>query len=79
MKYAFIEAEAGNHAVTTLCRVIRVSRSGYYGWRGRGESRRAVDDRRLLDHIRALHRKSWQAYGAFNIRRGLGDAGRRRR
>lgn len=71
MKYAFIEIEAGNHAVRRLCRVMDVSRSGYYGWRNRGESRRAADDRRLLSYIRDLHEKSRRAYGALKTWRVL--------
>ncbi len=71
MKYAFIERERRHHAVNRLCRVLRVSRSGYYGWRRRGESRRAADDRRLLGQIRELHDKSRQAYGAFKTWRVL--------
>ncbi len=73
MKYAFIKGQvsSGTHAVTALCRVFRVSRSGYYGWLKRGESRRAVDDRRLLGHIRELHLSSRQAYGALKTWRVL--------
>jgi len=71
VKYAFIETEAGNHAVARLCRVMNVSRSGYYDWRRRGESRRAVDDRRLLGYIQELHQKSRRAYGALKMWRVL--------
>jgi hypothetical protein len=35
MKYAFIEAQRGQHAVATLCWVLEVSSSGYYAWRKR--------------------------------------------
>jgi len=75
VKYAFIEAETGNHAVARLCRVMAASRSGYYGWRRQGqyggESRRAVDDRRLLGHIQEIHKKSRRAYGALKTWRVL--------
>lgn len=82
MKYAFIAAEAANHRISLLCRVLAVSRSGYYGWRSRAESRRVVDDRRLLRHIRALHEQSRQAYGAlktWRVLRGQGIAGGKHR
>lgn len=71
MKYAFIEAEAACHGVSRLCHVLEVSRSGYYGWRSRGESSRTADDHRLLGHIRDLHLKSRRAYGAFKTWRVL--------
>ncbi len=48
MKYALIEVERQQHSVAMLCRVLGVSRSGYYAWRYRGPSRRAVSDEVLL-------------------------------
>lgn len=75
MRYAFIKAEAVHHAITRLCRVMNVSRSGYYGWRGRGSSLRAADDERLLGHLRALHAESRQAYGALKTWRVLQGQG----
>ena len=75
MKYAFITTEAANHRITLLCRVLAVSRSGYYGWRSRTESPRTIDDRRLLRHIREAHRQNRQAYGALKTWRVLRQQG----
>ena len=47
-----------------MCRVLRVSRSGYYAWRAGGESRRTVENRRLLTQIQVIHRASRQTYGS---------------
>jgi transposase InsO family protein len=82
VKYAFIAGEAVNHSIVLLCRVLAVSRSGYYGWRCRAEGLRASDDRRLLGHIRQLHKQSRQSYGAlktWQVLRREGIAGGKHR
>ena len=58
-----------------MCRVFTVSRSGYYDWRVRGESRRSRSDRELLAHIRRVHEVSRQAYGAQKTWRELNAQG----
>lgn len=75
MKYAFIRDQAGRFAVTRLCAVLGVSRSGYYEWRDRPESRRAIEDRQLLRDIRAVHLRSREAYGADKTWRVLQAGG----
>ena len=47
MRFAFIGAEKARHSVPILCRMLRVSRSGYYAWQRRGPSQRALEDARL--------------------------------
>jgi len=51
MRYAFIEAKKGIYPILLLCHILRVSCSGYYAWRGRPESQRALESRQLLAHI----------------------------
>ena len=50
--------------VSLLCRALTVSKSGYYDWSARPESRRSLRDRELLVHIRHVHEASRKAYGA---------------
>ena len=45
-----------------MCSVLEVSRSGFYAWLARGESRRAREDRRLLVLIREEHERSRGTY-----------------
>lgn len=71
MKYAFIRDKGRRFSVTRLCAALGVSRSGYYEWLGRPESRRATEDRALLERIRSLHRQSREAYGAYKTWRVL--------
>ena len=55
MKYAFISQQRSQHTLKVLCRVLRVSRSGYYAWRKRGPSARAQADQVLLQQIQQVH------------------------
>ena len=64
MRYAFIEAKKGIYPIRLLCHILRVSRSGYYAWRDRPESRRALESRQLLAHIRRSHGRSRQRDGS---------------
>jgi len=50
-----------------MCRVLKVSRSGYYAWRGRPESERDMENRRLVDRIRMVHKKSRKTYGSPRV------------
>ena len=56
-----------DYPVRMLCRLLRVSPSGYYTWRGRAPSPRAVANARLLAAIRAIHAASDGAYGSPKI------------
>lgn len=71
MKYAFIQEHDNEFRVVRMCSVLQVSRSGYYHWVDRPESRRAREDRKLLVHIRRVHLESRRAYGAVKTWREL--------
>ena len=49
------------------CRVLKVSRSGYYEWRSRRPSARDIDDAYLLDTIIDVHRMARGTYGARRV------------
>ena len=55
MIYRFIRAEKANHDVRTMCRLLGVSRSGYYAWRSRPPSARTVADAELTRAIVRIH------------------------
>ncbi len=59
----------------SMCRVLKISRSGYYDWRDRPDSRRALEDRYLLTRIRRIHDRSRQTYGTLKTWRALRDEG----
>jgi transposase InsO family protein len=60
-----------------LCRALRVSRSGFYAWRGRPESAHAVEDRRLRVLVRESHERSKKRYGSPRVHRELRKHGER--
>lgn len=82
MKFRFIEAEKVNHTVKLLCKVLGVSRAGFYAWRTRPPSKRAKDDERLRKRIREAHARSRRNYGSPRVHEALKDEeeglGRRR-
>ena len=71
MKFRFIAAEKEHHALTLLCRCLRVTRSGFYAWRGRPESAHAKRDRQLKVLIHTSFAASKQRYGSPRIHRDL--------
>lgn len=71
MKHAFIAEHQGSHSVTALCRVLRVSRCGYYAARTRQPSERSDANAALLQRIRRIHAKSRENYGALKTVRAL--------
>lgn len=50
-----------------MCRVLQVSRSGYYDWRKREPSKRSVENEQLLVTIREIHAASFESYGVPRI------------
>lgn len=77
MIYAFIEAHKANHRVSVMCRTLRVSKSGFYGWRDRDPSARAQADARLSEKISRIHTDSRETYGAPRIHFELRTLGMR--
>ena len=59
MRFAFIDAEKASFPVVVQCEVLEVSRSGFYAWRARRPSARAMEDARLaIDIVRRTRRAS---------------------
>src|SRR5215211_881902 len=65
--YAFIEAQKANHRVSAMCRALKVSKSGFYGWRDRAPSERDRADAILSEKIARIHKDSRETYGAPRI------------
>jgi len=77
MRYPFIDAEKVWYPIVVLCRVMRVSRSGFYAWKDRPPSLREQEDKRLRNRIRILHAQSRQTYGSPRTFKALRNDGER--
>lgn len=69
--FQFIVAEQACYPVAVLCRVLGVSRAGYYAWRQRGSAARVHQDAALTVEIRQVYARSRQTYGAARIHADL--------
>ncbi len=80
--FRLIDAEKASYPVAVLCRMLGVSKSGYYAWRDRPPSRRTQQDALLTEKIREIHSRSRETYGYPRVHaelRSLGiGCGRRR-
>jgi putative transposase len=72
-----VNANQADVAVRSLCRVLKVSPSGYYAWRDRPPCRHALDDAVLTERIRAIHAESDATYGMPRVREELLEQGTR--
>ena len=75
MIFAWIDAEKAEFPITKLCRVLRVSTSGFYASRGRPESKHSREDRRLRLLVRASFEASRTYYGSPRVHRDLVEDG----
>jgi putative transposase len=66
-RFRFVEAEAAQFPVSLLCRVVGVTRQGFYAWKRRPPSARELADRSLGERIREIHRGAEEIYGAPRI------------
>jgi putative transposase len=63
------------YPITTMCRVLEVSTSGYYAWLKRSRSKREREDEALTERIKQIHRRSKGTYGAPRIHANLAKEG----
>jgi hypothetical protein len=69
------EAHRSKFDTAVMCRLLDVSRRGFYAWLRKSLSDRALEDQRLLGLIRAAYTASHGVYGAPRIFLDLREAG----
>lgn len=75
--FRFVERERASFPVTTMCRVLGVSPSGYWAWANRPPSERARRDAGLTAEIRRIHERSRGTYGVPRVHAELRFEGTR--
>ena len=75
MKYRFINDHRQEFHVATMCRVLKVTRGGFYQWLYKPLSERAIEDQRLLGLIKESYAASGGVYGARRVFGDLREAG----
>jgi transposase InsO family protein len=71
VKFAFIKEHRRWWPVTVICRVLEVSRSGFFAWLKRPVSNRELRQRELIKKIRVAHQENRELYGSPRVHRAL--------
>ena len=75
MRFHFIDSSRKAYPLYLLCKVMEVSRSGYYSWRKRGKSAREKERDQLVPIVKTIHKKSRSTYGKRRIAEELQSEG----
>ena len=71
MKFTFVREHRRLWPIRVICRVLKVSPSGFYAWRKRPPSARARRRQELLEKIRIAHQENQELYGSPRVHRAL--------
>jgi len=71
VKFAFIQESLGDYPLRLCCRVLEVSRSGYYAWRKRPASARDQRQAQLVEKIQQVHQSNRGVYGSPRVHQAL--------
>jgi len=75
VRYGFIARHRPIWPVSTMCRVLEVSRSGFHAWHRRRPCSRVIENERLIGRIRSFFELSHRTYGSPRIWRDLVEGG----
>jgi transposase InsO family protein len=75
VKFAFIRDHLRDYPITAACQALKVSRTGYYAWRDRPPSARALWSEAMLVKIQTVHAEHRLVYGSPRVWEALVAAG----
>jgi len=75
VKYTFIDQHLSEFRVVNMCHALKVHRSGYYAWKSKPLSARAIEDAKLLVEIKQSYEDSQGIYGSPRVHHDLREAG----
>jgi hypothetical protein len=75
MKFSFIASKEVAFPVSSMCRVLGVTKSGFYAWVKRPKPARAKSDAQLTVTVAAVHQRSRRTYGSPRVHRELKGRG----
>lgn len=67
MKYAWIKQHRDLFAISSMCRVLDVSKSGFYKWLSAKPSPRTRRRTRICQSVKQIHEESYGIYGSYKI------------
>jgi transposase InsO family protein len=71
VKFAFVKDHRRRWPAAVICRVLKVTRSGFYAWLKRKPSARQIRQQDLLAKIRLAHAQNRELYGSPRVHRAL--------
>jgi putative transposase len=77
VRFAFIETEKAGFPVALLCRMLAVSRAGFYAWRRRPVAVRTRQDQVLAVAVATIYAEHHGRYGSPRVQMELRDRGQR--
>ena len=77
MRFELIAAEKAGYPVALMCRVLKVSRAGFYAWSRRPASAHALKDQSLKLELAVIHAESRGRYGSPRVHAELRARGQR--
>lgn len=75
MRYSFVQLHQDRWNVGRMCRLLNLSRSGFYAWRKRGLSNRAMNNEDLTREIHRIYAEGRGEYGSPTIHQALRENG----
>jgi transposase InsO family protein len=71
MRYEFINIYRLTFPVLKMCQVLKASKSGYYKWQKRFDNKREIENKKILEQIKNIHKQSREIYGSPRITAAL--------